>query len=337
MHDELTLITTSQPTKAQEPLAPSLVPTHGIVLCAGFGTRLAPITDRLPKPLVPVANRPVLDRVLDRLAEAGIGEVGVNLHHHAAQIGEHIAGRAGQPRVHTVYEPVILETGGGIAGFGTWLDEAGAEHFVVHNADVLTDLDLAELARAHRESGAEATLALVDHGPTNVVACLPDGRIASIRGEVPEGASLCTFSGVAIFARRFLRWLVPGQRASVIDALRAALAADAESVRGWRAPAFAWWRDMGHLGDYLELHRELLVGEGPGGSWAASTQAGVLADLTASVDPGARLSGFVVVGAGCRVPADVSLHDCVVLPGTTLPNGFSARRAVILGECVASP
>lgn len=303
-----------------------------VVLCAGFGTRLAPLTDRLPKPLVPVANRPVLDLVLDRLFAAGVAEIGINLHHHAERIQAHLAGREG---IRTVYEPRILDTGGGVANFRAWIEESGDPAVLLHNSDVVTDIDSRALWDAHAESGAEVTLAVVDHPPTNVVAVAPDCAVTGIHLAAP-GCEMLTYACVAVLSRRFLRRLVPNVKASLIDAIRIQMREAPGSVRAYRPAPGTFWRDLGQVQDYLELHRELLVTgrfAPPGMERPAD---GILVDPRARIERSAKLQGFVAVGPGCHIESGVRLADCVVWPGTHLAGNFAADRAVILQDLVVA-
>ncbi len=111
--------------------APTHAPTHAMVLAAGLGLRMRPITLTTPKPLVPVAGRTMLDRALDHLATAGITHIVVNTHWLAERIREHLAGR---PGITLVHEAVLLETGGGVANA---LDRLGDRPFYVVNSDIL--------------------------------------------------------------------------------------------------------------------------------------------------------------------------------------------------------
>lgn len=298
-----------------------------VVLCAGLGTRLAPLTYRVPKPLVPVANRAALDRVLDRLAEAGITDVGVNLHHLADPIEHHLRQRGEGPRVHIVREPEILETGGGIAHF-TALDAP----LLVHNVDVVTDIDIAHVIKTHETSGADVTMALVDDARFNVVRVAPDGVVRGIRGEGPE--TRFTLSGIYALSQRFLKRLTPGRKHSVIEAIVAQMNEAPGSVRGIFPRPHTYWRDLGHVDTYLDLHHDLLSGHGPRLPGLVVPQNGKLVSPTASIDAQARLDGCVAVGDGCVIGPDVHLTDCVVIAGTRLSEGFSARRAVILDDLV---
>ena len=298
----------------------------GVVLCAGLGTRLAPLTDHVPKPLVPVANRPVLELVLERLAAAGIEEVGINLHHKAPMLREFLEARKGcLPRARVVFEPEILDTGGGIAHFRDWTDAGAAHGLLVHNADVVTDLDLGSLVDHHRHHDAEATLALVDHEGTNLVRIDEDGVVRDIRGRLGVSESLgClrTFSGVYVLSPRFLRRLQPGRRSSVIDALLEAMREQPGCVRGVVQPQETFWRDLGDVPSYLGLHRELLLEGRLGGGGP------VRVHEAARIEEGASLEGFVAIGSGCHVGRQVRLTDCVVWPGTRVigPPGGPAHR-----------
>ena len=129
-----------------------------MIFAAGLGTRLRPLTDHTPKALVPIAGKTMLERVILRLKDAGFNDITINIHHFGEQIIEFL-------RTHNDFGATIhisderdrlLDTGGGIKKARPFLD--GNEPFLVHNADIICDVDLAELYRHHRESNAEATL-----------------------------------------------------------------------------------------------------------------------------------------------------------------------------------
>jgi mannose-1-phosphate guanylyltransferase len=128
------------------------------LLAAGLGTRLRPITDTLPKCLVEIGGRPMLDIWLDALAAAGVEEVLVNTHHLAGLVQAHVAARSGPPMVRLFHEPVLLGSAGTLRANRDFV--AGEEAFLAVNADNLTDADLRMLVDAHRESGAVATISV---------------------------------------------------------------------------------------------------------------------------------------------------------------------------------
>ena len=128
---------------------------RAMVLAAGFGKRLAPITHTTPKPLVPVAGRPLLDRLLEFLRAGGIEEVVINLHHLGHRIEEHVGdGRRFGLRVRYSPEDPILDTGGGIKNAETLL---AGEPFVVVNGDSLLEIRLRDLIEWHRTRSASSS------------------------------------------------------------------------------------------------------------------------------------------------------------------------------------
>lgn len=126
------------------------------LLAAGIGSRLRPLTDTIPKCMVPIGERPLLDIWLDALYRAGVDEVLVNLHYLPDAVRQHVAARSGPPAVRLVFEPDLLGSAGTLVANRDWV--AGEEFFLACNADNLTDFDLRDLIDAHRKGGAVATL-----------------------------------------------------------------------------------------------------------------------------------------------------------------------------------
>lgn len=156
-----------------------------MLFAAGLGTRLRPLTDRVPKALVEVGGVPMLERVALRVIAAGADRLVINAHHHADRIERYVEERGGWgvdvDVVREEREP--LETGGGLLHAAPFLRRDAS--FFAHNADIVTDLPLAEMYRAHRESGALATLAVMER-PTSRKLLFDDrgllGRIDEARG-----------------------------------------------------------------------------------------------------------------------------------------------------------
>jgi len=229
---------------------------RGMILAAGYGTRLAPVTDHIPKPLLPVGGRPLLDLIIDGLDRTGIREIGVNTHHLGSMVEKHVDGRPDTNRFTLFPETEILGTGGALDGAREFL--TGSENFLLHNGDVLCDADLNGLVAEHLRSEALATLLLVDWPAVNSVVLSADGRIVSIAGQ-PGGGSTgesrnLTYTGIGVFASRILTDIGPGF-SSLIDPLVRALAADPQSVRGY-APDDFNWSDLGTLARYLDAQPE---------------------------------------------------------------------------------
>ena len=229
---------------------------RGMILAAGYGTRLAPITDHAPKPLLPVGGRPLIDRIIASFDRAGVRELAVNTHHLGDQIIEYLAGRPDADRFTLFPESEILGTGGALDGARSFLSES--ETFLLHNGDVLCDVDLGALAEDHRNSGATATLLLVDWPQVNSVEMAADGAIVSIAGRpARQGESpvrSLTYAGVGAFSSKLLADIEPGF-SSLIDPVVRAMEADPGCVRGFFRPEFQW-DDLGTLPRLLRAQQD---------------------------------------------------------------------------------
>ncbi|MBK8166701.1 MAG: phosphotransferase [bacterium] len=227
----------------------------GMVLAAGYGQRLAPLTDLVPKPLLPVGGRALLDLAVANLDRAGIGPVVVNTHHLAGQVAAHVQARPDAGRFTLSHETSILGTGGALDGARSFL--AQAPDFLLHNGDVLTDADLSALLAAHRASGCMATLMLVDCPAVNTVDVGGDGRVLRLAGRPrggPEAERRLTYAGVAAFSRRLLAD-VPAGPSSLVDVLATVIAREPGAVRAW-VPAGARWDDVGTFARWLGAQPE---------------------------------------------------------------------------------
>lgn len=170
------------------------------LLAAGVGSRLRPITDTLPKCMVVIDDRPLLDVWLDAFDRAGIDEVLVNLHHLPDVVRDHIAARGGPPVVRAFFEPELLGSAGTLAANRHWVD--GEEMFLACNADNLTDFDLRSLIDEHRGHDAIATLTLF-HSETpsagGVVEVDGDGTVVGFVEKPAEPVSDLTNAGMYAF------------------------------------------------------------------------------------------------------------------------------------------
>ena len=223
-----------------------------MVLAAGLGTRLRPLTDDRPKALVTVAGRTLLEIALVRLRGFGVREVVVNAHHYAEMIVAYLAahGNFGM-RIEVSREETLLDTGGGLkkaAGF--FLDDD--EPFFVHNVDVISTIDLGRMAAFHREQGTLATLAVAEREASRVLLFDGAGQLCGRRAKKDAEAELVrpaeetqalAFAGIHVVSPRIFALMGEEGAFSIIDAyLR--LAAQGEKVMAFRADG-AYWRDLG--------------------------------------------------------------------------------------------
>jgi NDP-sugar pyrophosphorylase family protein len=234
-----------------------------MILAAGLGTRLRPLTNTLPKPLLPVAGTPLIVWNLMLLRKHGIMDAIINLHHLGHLIEKEL-GDGSQFGMHLSYshEPVILGTGGGIKHA---LDYFHGEPFFVLNGDTLIDINLSLLLAFHRERTALATMVVRDDAEVDrwgAVELDKDQRVLRINGRgltsnAPVTRAKRMFAGIHVMHPRLLRSIPPGHEASVIDAYVR------EIERGERICGFTmegYWSDIGTPDRYLQAQRDAEMG-----------------------------------------------------------------------------
>jgi NDP-sugar pyrophosphorylase family protein len=321
-----------------------------LVLAAGLGTRLWPLTCVRAKAAAPVAGRPLVARVLDRLAAQGCTDVVVNLHHLPATITGVVGdGAAWGLRVRYSWEPRILGSGGGPRHA---LPLLGSDPFLILNADTLTNAPLADIVAAHVRSGAVVTLALVPNTAPHRYGGVLLGPDDAVVGFTPKGDSRPSwhFIGVQVANRRAFEALPDGEPAeSLGGAYRALMAAQPGSVRGWRSAAS--FHDIGTVREYVDTsfalhgaeaaggragvrHETVLAGPGSRIAATASLRRAVLWD-DVTVEAGCELEDCVVTD-GLTIPAGTRLTACAVVPAAACPEA-DRRGAAVLGDLAVVP
>ena len=187
-----------------------------MILAAGLGTRLRPLTLKRPKALLPVANRPLIERTIEYLKAQGISKIVVNAHHCHRQIVEHLTNdSAFGIGIDVRVEPEILGTGGGIKNMADFWD---SEAFIVINGDILTDIDLSEAYEIHQRKRALVTLILHDYGPFNKIRVDSALDIRDIPHETPLGKpGRLAFTGMQIIKPALLTYIPNGVFSNIID------------------------------------------------------------------------------------------------------------------------
>jgi mannose-1-phosphate guanylyltransferase len=239
-----------------------------MVLAAGLGTRLRPLTDSRPKALVEIAGRTLLEITLTRLRSFGVREVIVNVHHFADQIVEYLKANANfGMRVEISREDVLLDTGGGLKK-AAWFfleDSARADApFLLHNVDVISTIDLAKMVQAHKANQALATLAVQKRESSRQLLFDEHLQLCGRRAGRDKQSEIArparrhdslAFSGIHIISPRMLPLMKEDGIFSIIDCyLR--LAASGEKIAAFRADEY-YWRDLGKPADLKQAAQDL--------------------------------------------------------------------------------
>jgi len=239
-----------------------------MVLAAGLGTRLRPLTDQRPKAMVEVAGRTLLEITLSHLRSFGIREVIINVHHFADMIVEYLdANDNFGMRIAISREEVLLDTGGGLKKAAHFFleDSNGPEEpFVVYNVDVISNIDLDRMAQFHSENLALATLAVKDRKTSRYLLFDERLELCGRRSGSEQTTELVqpsqqvhalAFSGIHILSRRVLAMMTEQGAFSIITCyLR--LASQGERILAFRADEY-YWRDLGKPADVRQATEDL--------------------------------------------------------------------------------
>jgi len=321
-----------------------------MVLCAGFGTRLRPLTDRVPKPLVPLCGVPLLRYNFALLKNAGVREIVINTHHLGATMArgaEAIASELDLDLQVSREEKQILGTGGGVRRAQGML---GAGTFILMNGDMIFDLDLAAALAAHRKTGAAATMVLAPYprgatyGAVEVDAQMNVRRIAGRGAQSDPSLSKLHFTGVHVLEPELIARL-PAEGESDINRTAYVRAIhDGARVHGFLQQGY--WGDLGAPRSLLRAHLDVLekriplqrfrpeadpfdgceerapgIFVHPTAQVEAPLTAPVLIQAGAAVAPGAVMGSGVTIGANARVDAGAHLEKAVVWERTHVAAG----------------
>jgi NDP-sugar pyrophosphorylase family protein len=224
------------------------------ILGAGLGTRLRPLTENTPKPLLKIGGRPIISYVMEHLRTVGVKRFIVNTHHCAEKYTEAFPQNnyQGIPIIFR-HEPVLLDTAGGIKNIEDLIAED--ERIIVYNGDIITNLPLEQLIKKHFELKTSVTLALRSSGPLLNVNVDERGFVCDMRHILKnEGAKKCLFAGIYIIENDFLRRLTAGKIESIVLPLLEMIKENPHSVGGVIIDD-GYWYDVGTVEEYEKLNK----------------------------------------------------------------------------------
>ena len=307
-----------------------------MVLAAGLGTRLRPITYEMPKPLVPVLDRPIMSHILELVNRHGFTELVANLSYLPDQVREEFGdGSAYDVSLDWSFEEELLGTAGGVRKVRGFF---GQETFLVMAADALTDIDLGALAAAHERNDGIATLAVrrvPDTSEYGVVVTGSDGRIQGFQEKPDPAEALSDLANCMIYMLEPEIFDYFPDEAEVDFALNVFPSLLEGDVPFYVHETDAYWNDIGTLdelrqGNFDALAGAVSVAPGPrdGLPDDAAVEGEVFVGAGAEIGAAARLDGPLVVGAGSRVGEGARLKESVLLPGTELGPGTMLMQAI---------
>lgn len=299
---------------------------RAIVLVGGFGTRLRPLTSTTPKQMLPIVDRPMIERVIEALSRHGVTDAILSLGYRPdAFLQAYPDDVCAGVRLHYAVEAEPLDTAGAVR-FAA--EEGGIDStFLVVNGDVLTDLDISELWRVHRERNAEGTIALTpvdDPSRYGVVPIDQHGRVEAFIEKPPPGEAPSHWinAGTYVLEPSVLERIPAGRRVSIERETFPAMVAD-RSLFALQSDAY--WVDAGTPATYLQVQLDLIDGVrgAPERAIAASAAVSAQAEVEHSI-----------VMDGARIDARARVVDSAVLPGARIGVGATVMRSIVGPDAV---
>ncbi|TAL24663.1 MAG: DUF1679 domain-containing protein [Nitrospirae bacterium] len=290
---------------------------------AGLGERLRPITYHIPKPLLPILGKPLIEITLEKFSVVSSGEIGINLHYKADMMKDWVTNSVFAGHVEFFPESPILGTGGALKNAERFLSGGP---FLVHNADILSNIDLERLIDAHLSSGNIATLATHDYLKYNNVVIDDNGCVIDVENpgkSIPNPERIArkiAYTGIAIYSPEILRFLPVGVSHATVAWLAASKAGHKVQALDFTG---SYWSDIGTPATYASAIVNALRNDGetvyihPSVKKCSSTE----------------IDGYIVIEEGNELGQNVSLRNCIVLPKANP----LIRQGELFENCILGP
>lgn len=305
-----------------------------LIMAAGYGTRLEPLTIAVPKPMVPIVNIPTMQHNIELLKAYGFAEIVANIHYHPEQIENYFGdGSAFGINLAYSYEEKLLGTAGGVLKMAKEVAST-KEAFVVLSSDALTDINLARLAAYHKEKKALVTIALLEVSAVSqfgVAVQDEDGKIVAFqeKPEPKEAKSHSVNCGVYVMEPEILK-MIPSGHYDFGRQLFPQLVKDGAPIYGY--PMLEYWSDVGNLEQYMRSNDDAMQGRVririPGKKVGSCTFLGERQQIDSSV----RFAGCVVIGDSCSIGRGVMIKDSIIGDKCTLGDGAKIEGSVIWSD-----
>jgi len=306
-----------------------------MILAAGYGTRLRPLTYKVPKPMVPIMNRPILEHTIHLLRSHGIQEITVNLHHLPEIIKDHFGdGKKFGVKLHWSFEPEILGTAGGIKKAQQFLE---GESFLVINSDVVVGIDLSKVMTFHKAQGSALTLVVREGGeqcdPIEVDA---NDRIVHMidrsSKDKPDDTTPILFTGIQVMEPEIFD-RIPEDKffGTTTDVFPGMLEDQLPMFAYWH---HGYWKDVGTIQSYLDVHKDLLDGKIKGGlhtknNSPADGQPLSLIGKNCKISDTAIIGPYTVLGDNCTIGDYATIENSICWDSVTLSKGSNTKQSIL--------
>lgn len=309
-----------------------------MIMAAGVGSRLMPLTMHVPKPMIPVANRPLMDHILRWLKTQEFDSLICNLHYHPKVIRDYFeTGRDWGVDLNYSPESDLLGTAGGVKNCEWFLNET----FAVVSGDALTDIELRQMLAFHKKNGALATIALKPVAEVEQfgIVVTDDGQQIERFQEKPRSEEACSNlanTGIYIFEPEIFKYIPARQFYDFGKQLFPHLVRIKAPFFGM--PVSGYWCDIGSINSYRQAQFDALTGgvkiSIPGEVSVMPNGARVLLGKNVSLGEGVQWHGTNVVGDGCVISAGATITNSVLWSNTTVGRQARIEEALVGGNCI---
>lgn len=305
-----------------------------MVMAAGVGSRLDPLTQNIPKPLVPVLNKPVMDILLQKLKSFGVEKVIANTHYLAEQIQNRYSENSPvEIEFSYLHEVELSGTAGGVKKCESFFGDV--EDFLVVSADGLHDADLEKIVRSHKESGCIATMAIsaVEHNEVSkygVVVPSPFHKVEEFQEKPPVEEAKSNFinTGIYVFNKRIFDFIPSGEKYDFAKNVFPSLLQAGEEINTYRI--YSYWSDIGTVEQYIQsnidaLNRKVIIAEP---NIMRKYEAVYSVGHKCKIAKSAKFLNNVVIGNNCTIGENVVLDDVILWENTVVEDNVKLKKIV---------
>lgn len=307
-----------------------------MIMAAGVGSRLMPLTIDIPKPMIPMANRPLMENIVELLTHHGFDQIIANLHYHADRISEYFLDGSlyGANMVYS-RESELMGTAGGVKKCAWFLDEA----FVIVSGDALTDANLTYLIQEHKKKGALATIALKEVQEVEqfgIVITDDNGKINSFQEKPQPHAALSNTAntGIYIFEPEIFSYIPANEFYDFGKQVFPHLVKIGAPFFGINITDY--WCDVGNLATYQQAHADILEGRinlVPGGKMITGRESRVLLGEGAKISDDVDFKGNCIIGPGCRIAGGAVIDNTIIWSDSVIKDQAVLRNCIVGAGC----
>jgi mannose-1-phosphate guanylyltransferase len=309
-----------------------------LILCAGLGTRLRPLTEQLPKSLFPILGKPLLAIIINHLQDAGVEKIAVNTHHLPQSIEVFLSQ---QPhlcsQIYISHEPKILGTAGAIGQLKKFFHDDN--FFILYNGDILTDLALRPVLKKHQDERPLITMILHDRPPLNNVTINETGDIIDLRGVLgvlPECPyQRFAYTGISIVSREFIDYCPDKNFADLIEILLEIILHKKGRVLGYLADN-PYWQDIGTIEDYYRVHRDILLEKKVVFKELSSFSGAFCQGRETIIEDRITMKGFCSIGSNCLIKRGAALENCIIWDYTVIEENEKLKDCIKSREIICN-